>query len=114
MAKYLIVVLWLSCAVSFAFQPIIPEANDFNTLKIKYNFDSMYLKRFTIPNGATTLEVEFPCGTTSVVLGTLNTQGSNYLAAVETFDGTCEVSLDSAAADTLEVSLFTITGFGRE
>ena len=60
----------------YAFQPIIPPANDYNMQNIKANFDSVQAKTVTFPSGATSYVFAFPCDTYSVVLASVNTQTS--------------------------------------
>jgi len=107
-AFVLVLLTALSCSARQPLQPIYPPMNDMNWLNTRTNFESFYTAREDFTNGVTSEILSFPCGTTSVVLATLNTNSGNYITAVLTGDNTVEVVLDSAASDTLEVSLFTI------
>jgi len=71
-------------------------------------FDNIVYKRATINTGVSALIVDFATTTSSVVVGTVNTNVNNYVKNILKGIDTVEILLDSAAAATLEVSIIGI------
>ena len=95
-------------ATLYAFQPIIPPANDYNMQNIKRNFDSVQTARVTFPSGATSYVFAFPCSTTDAVLASVNTQTSAEISFVEPLGNTVNIGFKTAPATDLTISLFTV------
>ena len=104
----LTIIVLFHATMLYAFQPIIPPANDYNMLNIKANFDSIQLKRFIFTSGNTTQTFDFPCATTDAILATVNTATARYITSAVPIGNQVTITLDGAAASDLNISLFTI------
>ena len=92
----------------YAFQPIIPPANDYNMLNIKANFDSLQMKRVILASGNSTQTFDFPCTTTDGIIATVNTATARYITSAVPIGNQVTITLDGVAASDLNISLFTI------
>jgi len=94
--------------IAYAFEYVTPEPKRYNMQNIATNFSYVKYKRGSIPTGSTSYIFELGTTTSSVVIGTLNTNSANYIKGIVPGLNTCEVYLDSAASQTLEISLIGI------
>jgi len=92
----------------WAFEIITPEIKQYNVRNIATNFTYIKYKRVEIPTGTTNKIFDLGTTTSSVIIGTVNSNVTNYVTKIIPGINTCEVYLDSAASATLEVSLIGI------
>lgn len=94
--------------IAYAFENITPEVKEYNVRNIAQNFSYIKYKRVQIPTGSTNYIFNLGTTTSSVIIGTLNSNVSNYVTKIIPGLNTCEVYLNSAASETLEISLIGI------
>lgn len=104
----LVIMLMFLVKYVWAFENITPEAKEYNVRNISQNFKTIKYKRVQIPTGSTNYIFDLGTTTTSVIVGTLNSNVSNYVTKIIPGINTCEVYLNAAASETLEISLIGI------
>ena len=93
-----------------AYQPLYPDANDYNGLNNRANWDNVAYYQKEITNGATSMTyTDIACDTNSCIVATLNSNIANYVTKVVPTENQAIVYLDGAAADTASVSILVIT-----
>jgi len=101
-------IFYIFISSAFAFENITPEVKEYNIRNISKNFEIIKYKRVQIPTGSTNYIFDLGTTTSSVIIGTVNSNVTNYVTKIIPGINTCEVYLDSAASATLEVSLIGI------
>ena len=93
-----------------AYQPLYPDANDYNGLNNRANWNNIAYYQKTINNGASSATyTDIACDTNSCVVATLNTNIAQYVTSVVPTENQAIVYLSGAAADTASVSILVIT-----
>lgn len=93
-----------------AYQPLYPDANDYNGLNNRANWNNIAYYQKTINNGAASATyTDIACDANSCIVATLNTNIAQYVTSVVPTENQAIVYLSGAAADTVSVSIMVIT-----
>lgn len=93
-----------------AYQPLYPDANDYNGLNNRANWNNIQAYKKSIDAGASSATfTDVACDANSYVVATINTNVANYIQSVVPTESQIVIYLNGAAAATAEVSVIVIT-----
>lgn len=98
------------CTWAHAYQPLYPDANDYNGRNNRANWNNIAYYQKTIASGAASATfTDITCDANSCIVAVLNTNIAQYVKSVVPTENQAIVYLDGAAASDAQVSILVIT-----